>query len=208
MLIPIKLFHLARNLLIFQFLTVATGLILRPASNSTENRLALRDLISFGIAQTVRTFPFATFHEIEATSKRPTTNPDHLKDVRLIFKGDVLRPIIIVEMMTWGRWNPPRISHDHEMWPLDDAVLPRRLRLDIRDADIILKGAGFTEPYLAVDVKAFSEQGELEQPWWIFLMQGEHPSHVWVGDQDGTVLPDEDFIRSIGNRNGSVSVLR
>jgi len=206
----IKLGQVVSGLLLLPLL--ASSLVLTiPTSidNATHQRISLRDATILGVAKTVRRFNFATFHELEATARRPTTNADRLTDVRLIFKGNADLQRIIVPMETWGNWGTPFYATEEE-WPLDDdAVLPYRLNLDIRDADAKMKRAGYTGSYHAVDVQAFSEHGDRPQPWWIFLMVGQRPTRVWVGDRDGQVVPEDDVAwRAIGGRNGSLSVAR
>ena len=152
-------------------------------------------------------YPYATFRQIEASSIAPTTNPDRLTDVRLFFEGNYIHPIIVVEMTTtWGRWGAPRFFND--FWPMDDATLPYQLRLDIRDADALMKRRGFTGRYVALDVNAFSVQGRQPQPWWIFLMESDQPYAVWVGDRDGQVVPDWEILGGIKNRNGTLSAVK
>lgn len=192
--------------------TLASSLVLTIPThldNTTYHRISLRDATLFGAAQIVRRFNFATFHELEATARHPTTNVDRLTDVRLIFKGNADIPRIIVAMETWGNWGSPWFGSEEE-WPLDDeAGLPYRLNLDIRDADAMMKRAGYTGSYHAVDVQAFSEHGDRPQPWWIFLMVGQRPTRVWVGDRDGQVVPEDDFTwKGVGGRNGSLNAAR
>lgn len=205
----IKLGQLASSLLLPIFASSLALTIPTSIDNATYHRISLRDAVVVGIARTVRRFHFATFRELEATARSPTTDADRLTDVRLIFKGNADIQRIIVAMETWGIWGTPWFASEEE-WPLDDeAVLPYRLNLDIRDADAKMKRAGYTGSYHAVDVQAFSEQGARPQPWWIFLMVGQRPTRVWVGDRDGQVVPEDDFAwKGVGGRNGSLDVAR
>ena len=182
-----KLFYFASFAPHSQILSSALVLSLPPSLENATSRISLRDATAFGVASTVREYPFASFHKLEATSYAPTADPDRLTEVRLFFKGNNAHPVIVVDMATWGHWRAPRTI---DSWPLAETVLPYRLRLDVRDADAKMKQAGYTGPYHALDVQAFSHQGHLTQPWWIFLMEGHIPSFVWVGDWDGSVMPD------------------
>ena len=201
-----KLSSIANLLVLFTTLTSTFALILPLPLNITADRISLRDATAIAVAHTTRIYPFATFNKIEATSLFPTSNPDSLRDVRLIFKGNRAHPIIVVTMRDWGHWAAPRFVD--EDWPLDDAVLPYRLRLDVRDADALMKRAGYTGLYHALDVEALSIQGNRRQPWWIFQMEGERPSFVWVGDWDRRIVPDWRILRGIGDRNGSLGIVR
>lgn len=183
----------------------AHALVLNPPStlNGTSNRVSLRNAVLAEVVHITQTYRYTTFRELEATSIHATANPDDLDDVRLIFKGDAAHPKIIVSMVEWGIWGPPESVE--ETVPMEEEALPYRLRLDVRDADAIMKQAGFSGRYVALDVRKFVVHGVPLQPWWIFLMEDDQPFSVWVGDWLGDVVPDWEASRLGIKRNGSLS---
>ncbi|WP_151089054.1 hypothetical protein [Hymenobacter baengnokdamensis] len=84
-------------------------------------------------------------------------------------------------MTQWGEFGPIQfIAHP---W-LEDVVISWPIKMDIVQADELLKKAGYTDPYGAVTVRHPLYPGSYE-PYYIFSMMSG--SYVFVGVNDGKV---------------------
>lgn len=156
-----------------------------PDVSLSTPRIPLNDTVSGTVRQILATFVSAAFRELQITSTiGPTTDPELLLDVRLIFSYG--RGVIYVAMTSiWGTWDPPRFFG--EPWPAGTNVLPSRLVMDIVFADKLIKEAGYVEPYEAVYLRW--PQGlsmAKEQPYYHFLLEGTS-KNVYVGVNDQLV---------------------
>ena len=150
-------------------------------------RIPLNDTVYAKVREVLVDSASATFREVQVTSTiGPTTNPELLLDVRLLFSSGI--GTMYVEMTgIWGVWALPRYSV--QPWPAGNNVLPSRIGLDIVFADELIKNAGYVGPYEAVDVKwpKGLPLGK-EQPYYCFVMEGNRPDFVYVGVNNQRVL--------------------
>lgn len=150
-------------------------------------RIPLNETVYTRVRKTLLDHTSATFRELQVTSSiGPTTNPELLVDVRLLFSSP---PGTLYVDMTgiWGQWAGPRFSI--QPWPKGNNVLPSQIGMDIVFADELIKKAGYLGPYEAVDVKwpKGLPLGK-EQPYYCFLMEGDQPNSVYVGVNDQRVM--------------------
>ena len=156
-------------------------------ASSNIPRIPLNDTVAAQVRETLGQFSSATFRELQVTSTiGPTTNPELLLDVRLMFS--LAYGSLYVDMTSvWGTWTDARLSK--QSWPAGYNALPSQLSMDIVYADELIKKAGYVGPYEAVDVKwptglAIGK----EQPYYCFLMEGNRPDFVYVGLNDQLVI--------------------
>lgn len=164
----------------------STNLSSNPAVSLYSPRTPLNDTVSAKVRDTMVTFSSVGFRELQVTSTiGPTTNPELLLDVRLLFSAG--RGTLYVDMTgIWGKWAAPRFYATP--WPAETNVLPSRLVMDIVLADELIKQAGYVSPYEAVDVRWPKDlpMGR-EQPYYRFWMEGNGPEFVYVGVNDQLV---------------------
>ena len=168
---------------------ISTALDISTALNgSTSARVPLNVLISQAYLSTIQTYHGAILLEVHATTRsRPASTPGPLTDVRLIFSYGSSRTIYR-EMQQWGVWGPPRVLQKPP--PQGDGALPFEIEMDIVEANILLRQAGFMDKYDAVDVRQPTDvPQQLQQIYYIFGMVGDGPSYVAVGVSDGVVEP-------------------
>ena len=150
-------------------------------------RIPLNETVYARVREINSDFKSAAWRELQLTSTTgPTTDPELLIDVRLIFSYGP--GTLYVDMTnTWGEWAGPRFSA--HVWPAGNNVLPSRLGMDIVFADALIKKAGYWGPYDAVDVK-WPKGLSLgrEQAYYCFLMEGNTPTNLYVGTTDQAVL--------------------
>lgn len=150
-------------------------------------RIPLNETVYARVRETLVTSSSATFRELQVTSTiGPTTNPELLLDVRLLFSAG--RGTLYVDMTgIWGRWASPRFSV--QPWPPGNNALPSKIGMDIVFADELKKKAGYVGPYEAVDIRwpKGLPLGK-EQPYYCFLMEGDQPHFVYVGVNDQRVV--------------------
>lgn len=162
-----------------------------PDRSSTSSlylpRIPLNDTVYVRVRETLAKFSSVTFRELQLTSTiSPTTNPELLLDVRLLFSAG--RGSLYVDMTSiWGEWASPRFSA--QPWPAGNNALPSRLGMDIVYADELIKKAGYVGAYDAVDVRwPKSLPLGKEQPYYCFFMEGDRPTFVYVGVNDQRVM--------------------
>ena len=159
-----------------------------PLNGSNAARRPLNKLVTAAYLSTVQMYEGAILLEVQATAtNRPGLTPASLTDVRLIFSyGFAIT--IYREMRQWGVWGPARVVNKRP--PLNDAPLPLIIRMDIVEASQLLRQAGFTDKYDAVDVRKPTDiRPELQDIYYIFSMEGQGPSLVAVRVSDGAVEP-------------------
>ena len=173
-------------------------------NSSSLAREPLNILISEAYLSTIESFHGAVLLEAHATSRsRPVLTPTPLTDVRLIFSYGRSRTIYR-EMQQWGVWGPPRVLASTP--PADDGALPFEIEMDIVEANRLLRQAGFTDKYEAVDLRKPKDvPQELQQVYYIFSMVGDGPSYVAVRVSDGVVAPSGDLSVGDGWLSGNAS---
>lgn len=164
-------------------------------------RTPLNETVSAKVRQTLARYHTAAFRELQVKSTfGPTTDPESLLNVRLLFSF-ASRGTLSVDMLgTWGQWS------DVRLWsgplPGGQNALPARLVMDIVFADELKRRAGYLGSYNNV-VVAWPQGLRLgyDQPYYCFFMEGNQPEFVYVGVNDQIVLTSlptlEDDGRSI-----------
>ncbi|KAK0507583.1 hypothetical protein JMJ35_010106 [Cladonia borealis] len=184
---------------------ISTALDIATALNgSNPTRAPLNVLISQAYLSTIQLYHGAILLEAHATARsRPALTPAPLTDVRLIFSYGPSRTIYR-EMQQWGVWGPPRVLQ--KIPPQDDGALPFEIEMDIVEANILLRQAGFTDKYDAVDVRSPTDvPQQLRQVYYIFAMVGDGPSYVAVRVSDGWVNPSDTLSIGDGWLSGNAS---
>ena len=164
-----------------------TNLPSKPSLSLYAPRIPLNDLVSTKAREILGKFNTAAFRELHVTSTiGPTTDPELLLDVRLLFSWGT--GSMFVEMTpVWGKWDSPRFSMTP--FPAGYNSLPARLVFDIVYADLLIKRAGYLGSYEAVDVTwPRGLQMGRDQPYYTFLMEGDAPEFLFVGLNDQVVL--------------------
>ena len=184
---------------------MATALNISTAMNdSNAARRPLNKLITEAYLSTVGIYENAILLEAQATAKRrPGSTPATLTDVRLIFSCG---PYITLyqEMREWGEWGPPRMVRKAP--PENDGALPLEIGMDIVEANHLLRRAGYTDKYDAVDVRIPTDVSpDLQQIYYIFSMGGDGPPLVAVAVSDGQVKPSASLSLSDGWANGNAT---
>ena len=168
---------------------MSTALDISTALNgSNPSRRPLNELVTEAYLSTMDMYQGAILLEVQATAtSRPGSTPTSLKDVRLIFSWGS-STTIYREMRQWGVWGPPRVVDT--IPPQNNGPLPIEIGMDIVEASRLLRQAGFTDKYDAVDVRIPTDiPPELRQIYYIFAMVGQGPSFVAVRVSDGSVKP-------------------
>jgi hypothetical protein len=112
----------------------------------------------------------------------PTTNPKDVTSWRFVFRTASGGTALIFTTV-WGEFGP--VQYIGQPW-LGDVPIPWPIKMDIVEADKLLKEHGFTSAYRAVTLQWPLAPGN-EQPFYIF---GFGPlSFVFVGVYDGSVTP-------------------
>lgn len=161
-------------------------------SSSILNRIPLRTTIEDATQDTLHIYPDARLMKIEATtgSVEAVNRPALLTDLRLIFSipHQVSYHTLTVQMTPrWGRWEEPRLS---QMEPPDDCQpidLDQNLGMDIREADELIKQAGYGQRYLAVDLLMPIGRGEVVYMFEMDLGPQGTPDVVMVGSRSGYI---------------------
>ena len=108
-------------------------------------------------------------------------------------------------MQEWGVWGPPRVKISTP--PQDDGPLPFEIDMDIVEASQLLRRAGFTDRYDAVDVRIPTDvPQEFQQVYYIFGMVGDGPSSIAVRVSDGVVKPSDTSSIGDGWLSGNASI--
>lgn len=176
-------------------LTSAASIIAQPPINLTSlftpNRATFTEVVSTGAAIVYARYSTAILVEIQATTMmNPTTKPKLLTDVRLIFTVRNQEPYktVLIEMKRreWGRWLEPRSSTNPTS--IFNGALPLPLRMDIVEADRLVKEAGYGGRYWGVDVAwPLTIPAAKMQAFYYFEMEGDDPFVLAVATKDRTV---------------------
>ncbi|KAL9634162.1 MAG: hypothetical protein Q9204_003105 [Flavoplaca sp. TL-2023a] len=164
------------------------------ASYPTLNGLTFRQQVARAVGSIQAAYPGAQLHRIESTSTRgPLRTPLGLVDVRLFFANPSRRPdrqaILLSSRpgaLGWGQWSRPQYLPD----PRPDSEKPLG---DVLTSDIVqvvqrMRQAGQQGAFRAVDV--VKEEG-MTEVWWQFQMSSRNEGWVWVGDESGRVVVEE-----------------
>lgn len=168
-------------------------------------RIPLNETVYTKVREVLLGSALASFRELQVTSTiGPTTNPESLLDVRLIFSYGKAWALYVDMTDVWGIWAGSRLLM--QPLPAGANVLPSQLRMDIVFADELIKQAGYVGPYDAVDVKwpKGLPLGK-EQPYYCFLMEGNRPDVVYVGVNDRMVITSLPRVREDEDEDGSTT---
>ena len=206
--VPLENIHLPDSVLNATDLAVSSNETASTPANATIGHIPrFNDTIYDAAINTLIRYPKAVFLQIQATSEHnPTSDPEDLHDVRLIF--GLNGKAIYVEMREWGHWGPPRLTNRSP--PPGNAALPLQIAMDLPQADMLIKQAGYREPYEAVDVRWPNNLPPSRgQAYYLFGMVDPRPFTVAVGTRDKIVQanPALDSVGDVGDtwlsRNGA-----
>ena len=147
-------------------------------TNAPDLALSFLGCVNIAVKLVSQQYPGANLYEVDTHAANPGL-PSPLKDLRAVFqvKGGTAFAI----MTQWGQFGP--IQFTPHPW-LEDVVIPWPIKMDIVEADRLLKKAGYTGPYGAVTLRHPLYPGSNE-PYYIFtMMSGEY---IFVGVNDGEV---------------------
>ena len=164
---------------------LATDTISAPTIASNGNLVRFNDTVYDAVITTIIQYPKAVFLEVQATTDdEQTADPEEIQDVRLIF--DLNGKALYVEMREWGQWGPPRMTKNNP--PAGNGPLPLQIAMDLPQADLLIKNAGFREPYNAVDVRwPIDIPQSRQQIYYFFWMVAPQPFTLAVGTRDSIV---------------------
>lgn len=156
-----------------------------PKIASNENLVRFNDTVYDAVVTTIIQYPKAVFLQVQATADGdPTADPEEIQDVRLIFEMN--GKTLYVEMREWGQWGPPRVTRNSP--PAGNGPLPLQIAMDLPEADLLIRNAGFREPYIGVDVRwPIDIPQSRQQIYYFFWMVGSQPFTLAVGTRDSIV---------------------
>jgi hypothetical protein len=132
-------------------------------------------------------YPDAKLYEVNSSlptsSSAPTTNPNKLTKIRLVFQNKDNTTVTIESKDLWGEWNDPVLID--QPW-LEDIVVPWPPKFDIVTAVSTLQEAGHKDPFYTCTLRHLLHAETLpDQPYYIF---GTADGYYFVG-YDGKVYP-------------------
>jgi hypothetical protein len=147
-------------------------------TNAAGSTLSFLGCVNIAVNLVSQQYPGAKLYEVDTHATNPG-QPSPLKDLRAVFqvKGGTALAI----MTQWGEFGP--IQFIPQPW-LEDVVIQWPIKMDIVEADQLLKKAGYTGPYGAITLREPLYPGNYE-PYYIFSMMGG--GYVFVGVNDGKV---------------------
>lgn len=155
--------------------------------------------VNIAVRLVTEKYPDAQLLEALAT----TSNNSYVKSpvfshLRVIFH--VEGGTAFIDSTVWGEFGP--ISYVPEPW-VGDFVIPWPVHMDTREADDLLKKAGYTAPYDSTLLRHPVYPG-LEEPYYIFRLQTE--GFIFVGTNSKKVFPADQGTLEVVER--SISTLR
>jgi hypothetical protein len=163
---------------------VATETTVEPTTGAGEGEtLSFLGLTNIAVRLVQDEYPGAKLLEGDGIPPGgPTTNPKDVTSWRFVFRT-ASGGTAFIYTTVWGEFTP--VEYVPKPW-VGDIVIPWPIKMDIVEADKLLKGHGYTSPYRAVTLQWPLAPGN-EQPFYIF---GFGPfSFVFVGIYDGSVTP-------------------
>lgn len=143
--------------------------------------LSFLGMANIAVRLVTQRYPGAQLYEGDGISPSgPTTDVKNVNQWRFVFRTQD-GGTAIIKNRTWGEFGP--IEYIPQPW-LEDVVIPWPIKMDITEADRLLKQAGYTNPYGAVTLRWPLYPG-IEEPYYIFGFPGG--SYVFVGVYDGQV---------------------
>ncbi|KAL8690683.1 MAG: hypothetical protein Q9218_003928 [Villophora microphyllina] len=158
----------------------------------TSNPLTFRLTLAAAVRMVHQQVPAAQLNRIECTSRNgPLLDPKGLTDVRLFFTNpSPVYPSLLLHShpatTTWGQWAPLQYLHGRR--PNTELALGDILTSDIQQVVATMSIAGQGGRFDAVDI--VREEG-MTEVWWQFQMSGRGTGWVWVGDESGRVIVED-----------------
>lgn len=139
--------------------------------------------VNIAVRLVTEKYPGAQLYEVDGVaSKGPTTKPLDIDQLRVVF-GLPNNHTALISSTGWGEFGP--IEDIPEPW-LEDVVIPWPIKMDLVDADRLLKAAGFTGPYYNVTLRHPLYPG-VNEPEYIFCFGGGR--YIAVGVLSKKVFP-------------------
>ncbi|HEY0080544.1 MAG TPA: hypothetical protein VGB73_18210 [Pyrinomonadaceae bacterium] len=168
------------------------------ASGAPGLTLSFLGMANIAVRLVNQKYPGSQLYEGDGVSPMgPTTDVRQVSQWRFVFRT-ADGGTAMIRSRTWGEFYP--VEYYSSPW-LEDIVIPWPIKMDIVQADQLLKQAGYTQPYGAVTLRWPLYPGN-EQPFYIFGMGGG--MYVFVGVYDGSVsVPTTAQSAQKGSKKGS-----
>ena len=153
------------------------------STNTTapDATLSFLGCVNIAVNLAAKQYPTTKLYEVETHVTTPG-QPSPIKDLRVVFQADGGAATVFATMTKWGEFAP--LEFKREGW-MEDVVIPWPIKMDIVEADQLLKQAGYTGPYGAVTLRHPVALG-MREPYYIFsMMTGEY---IFVGVNDKKVI--------------------
>lgn len=122
--------------------------------------------VNIAVRLVTEKYPGAQLYEVDGVaSKGPTTDPLNIDQLTVVFSLPNNHTATIAST-GWGEFGP--IQDIPSPW-LEDVVIPWPIKMDLTDADRLLKAAGFTGSYFNVTLRHPLYPG-VNEPEYIFCM--------------------------------------
>jgi len=155
------------------------------AVTSHQNRqsglpLSFLGFVNIAVRKVQKEYPNAQLYEVDATPpSEGVTDPYLLSQLKVVFRAG--SGTAIIKSTGWGSFGP--VDYIPESW-LEDVVIPWPVNMDAKEANAIMRNAGYTTPYSAMTLRHPLYPGDNE-PYYIFCMT--NGTFVFVGVQDKKV---------------------
>lgn len=160
------------------------------APNAT---LSFLGCVNIAVNLAAKKYPTTTLAEVETHVTNPGS-PSPIKDLRVVFQADGGATSVFATMTQWGEFGP--LEFKRQAW-VEDVVIPWPIKMDIVEADQLLKKAGYTGPYGAVTLRHPMAARGMHEPYYIFsMMTGEY---VFVGVNDKKVFTSDSKDAAVGH---------
>jgi hypothetical protein len=150
----------------------------------TEESLSFLGLADIAVRLVKEEYPDAELYEGDGESPSgPTTNVHDVNKWGFVFR--VEGGSVTIKTKSWGEFYPP----EHHGIFVGDRIIPWPIKMDITEADEILKNYGYTGEYTAATLRWPLYPG-LEQPFYIFSTP---EGHFFVGVYEKNVTPPKEI---------------
>lgn len=139
------------------------------------------DILNEANKKVLAKYPNAQFYEADGYPEGNGTNPDDVQTWRFVYNipagskecPDVPYNTTVMLRYIKGTWG--NLDHVCEPW-LEDVVIPLPIKMDLKDAIILMQKAGYTAPFNSVTLRWPLYPG-VKEPSYIF---GIPSQKVWV----------------------------
>ncbi|PZF70841.1 hypothetical protein [Taibaiella soli] len=135
--------------------------------------------VNIGLNLIKAQYPDAQLYEVDSVSAQPTSNPNDLKQMRIVCRAGA--GTAIIQATGWGTFGP--VQYIDSPW-LEDQVINWPISMDITEADKLLKAAGYTGDYRNVTLRKPLYPGVYEPSYIFGMING---LYVFVGVEDKKV---------------------